>query len=208
MSRTFSARDNNGSNASEFQIVFRDWVTLREQKWVNSRERRGRGPIWFGGQDRSEASMSQFYQWLGEKKSRRISLALMDMWKPFRNAAQAQAPQAAILFDKFHVMRHLGEALDAVRKAEYARLSGKDRRFIKGQKYTLLSRRENLSLEGREALKTLLAATKRLNTAYLLKESFGQLWSMNARAGHGASSTTGGQRSNGSASSPTRHSPR
>jgi transposase len=134
-------------------------------------------PIWFGGQDRSEASMSQFYQWLGEKKSRRIRLALMDMWKPFRNAAQAHAPQAAILFDKFHVMRHLSEALDAVRKAEYARLSGKDRCFIKGQKYTLLSRRENLSLEGRQALKTLLAANKRLNTAYLLKESFGQLWS-------------------------------
>jgi transposase len=134
-------------------------------------------PIWFGGQDRSEASMSQFYQWLGEKKSRRISLALMDMWKPFRTAAQAHAPHAAILFDKFHVMRHLSEALDAVRKAEYARLSGTDRRFIKGQKYTLLSRRENLSLEGRQALKTLLAANKRLNTAYLLKESFGQLWS-------------------------------
>lgn len=134
-------------------------------------------PIWFGGQDRSEASMDQFYQWLGERKSRRIRLALMDMWKPFRNAAQAHAPQAAILFDKFHVLRHLSDALDAVRKAEYARLSGKDRRFIKGHKYTLLSRRENLSLEGRQALKTLLAANKRLNTAYLLKESFGQLWS-------------------------------
>ena len=133
-------------------------------------------PIWFGGQDRSEASMSQFYAWLGEKKSRRIKLALMDMWKPFRNATQAHAPQAAILFDKFHIMRHLGEALDDVRKAEYARLSGQDRRFIKGQKYTLLSNRENLTLEGRKALKALLAANKRLNTAYLLKESFGQLW--------------------------------
>jgi len=43
----------------------------------------------------------------------------------------------------------------------------------KGQKYTLLSRRENLTLDARAALKTLLAANKRLNTAYLLKESFG-----------------------------------
>ena len=42
------------------------------------------------------------------------------------------------MFDKFHVIRHLGEALDKVRKSEYARLSGKDRRFINGQKYTLL----------------------------------------------------------------------
>ena len=77
---------------------------------------------------------------------------------------------------KRHIMRHLGEALEKVRKAEYARLSGQDRRFIKGLKYTLLSRHENLTLEGRQSLKKLLAANKRLNTAYLLKESFGQLW--------------------------------
>jgi transposase len=109
------------------------------------------------------------------KKVKRIRLAVMDTWKPFRNVAQERAPQAAILFDKFHVMRHLGKALDQVRKSEYARLSGKERRYIKGQKYTLLSRKENLSLEGRKALKALLAANRRLNTAYLLKESFGQL---------------------------------
>ena len=65
---------------------------------------RGR-PIWFGGEDRSAASMSQFYAWLGERKSSRLRLAVMDMWKPFRLATQAQAPQAAILFDKFHYER-------------------------------------------------------------------------------------------------------
>jgi transposase len=137
---------------------------------------RGR-PIWFGGVDRSEASMQQFYDWLGEKKAHGIRLAVMDMWKPFRKATEDRAPQAAILFDKFHIMRHLNEALDQVRKSEYARLSGPDRRYIKGQKYALLSHRENLDLDGRQALKTLLAANRRLNTAYLLKESFGQLWS-------------------------------
>ena len=135
---------------------------------------RGR-PIWFGGEDRSQASMDQFYRFLGEKKAKRIRLAVMDMWKPFRTATNEKAPQAAVLFDKFHVLRHLNEALDQVRKSEYARLTGKQRRYIKGQKYTLLSHRENLDLNGRKALKTLLAANKRLNTAYLLKESFGQL---------------------------------
>ena len=135
-----------------------------------------RRPIWFGGTDRSQASMSLFYGWLGQKKTKGIRLAVMDMWKPFRNATAAHAPHAAILFDKFHIMSHLGDALDMVRKAEYARLSGKDRRFIKGQKYTLLSNRENLTLEGKKSLKLLLAANKRLNTAYVLKESFGQLW--------------------------------
>ncbi len=137
-----------------------------------------RRPIWFGGKDRSEESMDEFYTWLGPKKSQRIRLAVMDMWKAFRNSPlkEAHAPQARILFDKFHIMRHLGEALDKVRKSEYARLTGKDRRFIKGQKYTLLSRRENLTTTGRRSLKMLLKANKRLNTADVLKEAFGQLW--------------------------------
>ena len=108
-------------------------------------------PIWFGGDDRLEASMDEFFKWLGSKKSAGIRMAVIDMWKAFPNSTQAHAPQASILFDKFHVLRHLGEALDKVRKSEYARVTGKGRRFIKGQKYTLLSHRENLTLEGRRS---------------------------------------------------------
>lgn len=119
-------------------------------------------PIWFGGTDRSEASMAMFYEALGTRKSAGIRLVVMDMWKPFRNVTQTQAPQAAILFDKFHIMAHLGKSLDTVHKAEYARLNGKDRSYIKGHKYTLLSHRENLSRDGKAALKQLLAANKRL----------------------------------------------
>ena len=139
-------------------------------------------PIWFGGDDRSELSMDQFYAFLGEEKSKKIRLAVMDMWKPFRNSTMKKAPQAAILFDKFHVIRHLGVALDNVRKQEYARVSGQDRKFIKGKKFILLSHKENLTTEGRKGLKQLLAANERLNTAYILKESFGQLWDYNSEA--------------------------
>lgn len=139
-------------------------------------------PIWFGGKDRSEESMDLFYTFIGDKKSHKIRLAVMDMWKPFRKSTKKKAPQAAILFDKFHILRHLGEALDKVRKQEYARVSGKDRRFIKGQKYVLLSHKENLKPEGKKSLKLLLTANKRLNTAYLLKESFDQLWDYNSEA--------------------------
>jgi transposase len=136
-----------------------------------------RRAIWFGGDDRGEASLARFYDWLGARKTAGIRVAVMDMWAPFRTATQRHAPQAAILFDKFHVLRHLGRALDAVRKSEYARLTGKQRRFIKGQKYALLAHPENLSLDGRAQLRKLLRANKRLNTAYVLKEQFGQLWS-------------------------------
>src|SRR3990167_8334879 len=129
-----------------------------------------RRPVWFGGTDRSEESMDLFYQSLGPRKAKKIRLAVMDMWKAFEKSAKKNVPQAAILYDKFHVMRHLGEAMDTVRKQEYGRLAGKDRSFIKGQGYTLLSHKENLDLSGRQSLRKLLKANKRLNTAYLLKE--------------------------------------
>jgi transposase len=139
-------------------------------------------PIWFGGKDRSEASMDEFFKTLGERKSAGIRLAVMDMWKPFRNSTERNAPQAAVLFDKFHVLRLLGKALDSVRKSEYARLTGNPRRFIKGQKYALLSHPENLTSDGRAQLSLLLKANKRLNTAYVLKEQFGLLWTYSREA--------------------------
>ncbi|MEB2309893.1 MAG: transposase [Candidatus Brocadiaceae bacterium] len=73
-------------------------------------------------------------------------------------------------------MRHLRETLDKTRKQEYARLKEKDRSFIKGHKYTLLSNWENLTIDGRKALKKLLEANKRIHIAYILRESFGELW--------------------------------
>lgn len=133
-------------------------------------------PIWFGGMDRSEASMDLFYQELGSKKCAAIRLAVMDMWRAFEASAKTHIPHAAILYDKFHIMRQLNTALDKIRRSEYARVSGEDRKFIKGQKYNLLSRSDNLSVKGKQALKLLLKVNKRLNTAYILKESFDQVW--------------------------------
>jgi transposase len=138
---------------------------------------RGR-PIWFGGEDRSEKSLDAFFAWFGPENCRKIRVAVMDMWKPFRTSTlrKGNAPQASIVYDKFHVLAHLGKAMDKVRRAEYARLEGRERRFIKGQRFNLLTRWANLALEGRRALKILFQANKRLNIAYLLQDSFDQLW--------------------------------
>jgi len=97
-------------------------------------------------------------------------------WKPFRVSTQRHAPKAVIMFDKFHIVKHLGDALDAIRRSEYNRVTGEDRSFIKGQRYVLLSRRENLTDDRRKNLERLLQANARLNIAYLLREQFEQLW--------------------------------
>ena len=137
-------------------------------------------PIWMGGEGRSEADMDRFFQELGPERSKNIALAVMDMWRPFRKSTMRHAPAARIVFDKFHVLRHLSDALDQIRRQEYKRVNDKERKFIKGQRYTLLSHKANLDMDGRRSLNLLLKANKRLNTAYVLKESFGQLWDYNS----------------------------
>jgi transposase len=139
-------------------------------------------PIWLGGKGRKEEDLQGFYDEMGAERCATIKLAVMDMWKPFRNVTQRNAPQARIVYDKFHILGHLADAMDAVRRIEYKRVNDKERTYIKGQRYTLLSNRANLNLDGRRALRLLLKANKRLNKAYLLKESFGQMWDYNSPA--------------------------
>jgi Transposase len=43
-------------------------------------------------------------------------------------------PNVQIVYDKFHIMKHLADALDQVRHSEYKRVNEKERRFIKGQR--------------------------------------------------------------------------
>lgn len=166
------------------RIIGIDELSIRKghtYRIVVSDVERGR-PIWVGGEGRKESDMDKFFAELGLKKAKRIRLAVMDMWVAFQNSTNKHAPNADIIFDKFHILRHLSEAMDQVRREEYRRVSGKERSFIKGQRYTLLAHQQNLSLEGRQSLKKLLSVNKRIQVAYLLKEEFYQLWDYKSEA--------------------------
>jgi len=139
-------------------------------------------PIWLGGTDRSQESFEAFFAWLGEEKTKQIRLGVMDMWKPYLAALKKFCPDADVVFDKFHVVAKMSEALDDVRRSEYARLNGEERKFIKGQRFNLLANRGNLSQKGREELAQTFKANQRLYTAYLLKEDFDRLWSYKSEA--------------------------
>jgi transposase len=133
-------------------------------------------PIWFGGVDRSQESMDMFFKFLGVQKTEKIRLSVMDMWKPFENSTLFHAKNSAIMYDRFHVVMHLNEAMDKIRRSEYNRLDAKQAKYIKGQRYNLLTKKENLSLDAKASLKELLRRNKRLNRAYILKEQFEMLW--------------------------------
>ena len=141
-----------------------------------------RRAVWFGGEGKAKKDLDVFFALNGEKKNLSIDLIAMDMSRAFISSAKESAPEATILFDKFHVVQKLCEALDEVRKQEVKRLTGANKKFVKGQKYVLLRNKENLNAKGRASLKTLLEANRRLSKAYLLKESFDKFWEYRSEA--------------------------
>ena len=133
-------------------------------------------PIWVGGSGREEADIDLFFEMLGEEKSAAIELATMDIWEPFRNSVSKSAPQARIIYNRFYINRRLFEALDEVRREEHEHIASEQGSYVPGQFYTLLSHRENLDLDGSQALERRLDINQRLHTAHILKETFSQLW--------------------------------
>lgn len=133
------------------------------------------------GEGRKEKDLKKFWEWFGKRRAKKILFAVMDMWKRFQRSFKEHCHSVQIIYDKFHIVRHLLNALNEVRKEEFRKAGEGMRGLLCGKKFILLSRMENLKGDAKAALKYLLKVNRRLYKAYLLKESFGQLWSYTSR---------------------------
>ncbi len=141
-----------------------------------------RGPeCLFVAEGLREKDLKGFWKWFGRDRARQITHAVIDMWKPFKRSFVAHCPKVQLLYDKFHVIRHLLEALNHVRKAELHRAAKRFRGLLAGKKFILLSRKAHVRGRAREALHQLLGANRRLLKAHWLKESFNHLWSYRSK---------------------------
>jgi len=100
----------------------------------------------------------------------------MDMWAAYLKAVRAHAPQAQILFDRFHLVQHLNRALDEVRRSEMRRLAKRERIWFKGTRYLLLKNPWNLNRDQKNRLSTLVRWNLPIVRAYYLKEAFQLFW--------------------------------
>lgn len=133
-------------------------------------------PLWFGDTRKKETLDEFFREELRAPQRRRIEVACVDMWGPFRQSIEQWAPQCKIVYDKFHIIQHANDAIDEVRKAEFFRQGKKKRALIKGKKWLLLSRWKNLTFVQRGELNRLFQMNRRVFKAFLLKESLERLW--------------------------------
>jgi len=138
--------------------------------------------IW-SGEGREKDTLRRFFDDLGPDLAKQLVAVCCDMWANYVDVVAERAPQAVLVFDKFHISRHLNDAVNDVRKAEARQLKATDPELLKRTRYIWLKHPRKLTddqrlrlaeLEKRGGLKTL--------RAYHLKELFRHFWRYKSKA--------------------------
>lgn len=127
-------------------------------------------------------SLDSYFSRVGKAFCNKIEVVCVDMWKAFASSIERFCTNAKIIYDKFHIMRHLNNAIDEVRRIEFFRKGGFYRELVKGKRWLFLRRWFNLTAEQQGILKETLSLNSRLEKAYLLKEIFSHLWEYKRRS--------------------------
>ena len=133
------------------------------------------GRIVWAAEGRGGDALQPF--WPGLRSSRaRIKAVAMDMSAGYWAAVAENLPLAAIVFDRFHITQLVNHKLDDLRREMVREATGLMKQTVKGVRYLLLMRRDNVEAEKLPRLDEALKHNEPLFTGYLLKEALGLLW--------------------------------
>ncbi len=134
------------------------------------------GRVVWAGKERKAKTLLRFFRKLGPQRAAELEAVSMDMWEPYITVVGKKAPQARVIFDRFHIVKHLNEAVDKTRRELVRELKGTARRNLKNTKFPLLKAKHNRSAKDKRVLREQVRANRRLYRAMLLRDDFMDLY--------------------------------
>jgi len=132
--------------------------------------------VW-AAKGKSAATVDEFFKALGPERAAKLKGVTMDMSGAYIEAVKRGAPEAQIIFDRFHVQRMAQDAVDQVRREQVRRLAGTDdAKTLKKTRWALLKNPWNLTAIEGEKLIEVQRDNRPLYRAYLLKESLAEIF--------------------------------
>jgi len=131
--------------------------------------------IWIG-KGREKATVAAFLAALGAAKTAGLHCVAMDMNAAYIAAFEEGAPQAFIVYDRFHIMKYVNEAVDEVRRQEQRKADQAGKEALKGKRWVLLRREKDLLMKDRISLWELYLLNQNIAISHLLKEDFTTLF--------------------------------
>lgn len=138
------------------------------------------GRIVWVAKGKGKEALRKFWRSLRLSKAR-IEAVAMDLSAAYWAAVAENLPEAAVVFDRFHLVKLVHEKLDELRRAMVAEATDLMKKTVKGIRYLLLMRRDRLGKEQLPRLEEALRHNQPLLEGYLLKEALGPLWEQESR---------------------------
>lgn len=132
---------------------------------------------------RKQESLESFFRELPKERLAAIEVVAMDMHRPYINAVALHVPGAEykIAFDRFHVAKHFGDAVDKVRRQEHRELMAKGDDTLKRTKYHWLKNPSNMGRRMRTRFNDLKSMALKVARAWAVKEAASNLWHYKSR---------------------------
>lgn len=129
-------------------------------------------------EDRTEESLNAFWSQYDESERAEVEKVAMDMWPPYITSTRKHLSMAdeKIVYDNFHILKHLGDAVDKVRRREHRELLGQNDRRLAKTRYLWLTHPERLEGEARMRIDSLRRGSLRTARAFRYKEQASYLW--------------------------------
>lgn len=136
------------------------------------------------GEDRKETSLATYFAAFPKEEREGVEAISLDMWPAYINACRNNVPGAdqKMVFDRFHIMRHVVDAVDKVRKQEHKALMKTGDDTLTRSKYLWLANPENMTDKARDRFDELKAMELKTARAWALKEALRELWSYKSQA--------------------------
>lgn len=135
------------------------------------------GAVVHVGRGKGADALAAFWKRL-RRSGAQVEAVATDMGPAYIEAVREWLPEATLVFDRFHVMKLFNDKLSELRRQLYHQATAEHRRVLKGVRWLLLKRPENLDPERRERqrLDEALKLNEPLASAYYLKESLAEFW--------------------------------
>lgn len=125
---------------------------------------------------RDQSSALRLFDALTDAQREKVEAIALDMWRAFINASREACPQADLTHDRFHVSKHLNEAVDQVRRAETKQLRSEGDDRLVGTRWNWLRNEENISDEIWPDFEALKDSELKTGRAWSIKECFRWFW--------------------------------
>ena len=134
------------------------------------------GRVVWRGEGRQVETLDRFFENMPETVRNGIRAVAIDLWEPDLKSIRNWCPEADVVFDLFHVVKAFNKVIHDIRNEEFRKADRQGRALLKGSKYLLLRRGENLKPDQRMRLREILTLNERLNIVYWLKDLLKHIW--------------------------------